>query len=271
MSSITKQQQLLGLTLANLKKKCKELNVPCSGKKEDLIQRILSPEQYQKKKKEKKEKMSAYFPQYYDGENYETAVLIGNFFTENHSAKIKAGNMLEHDIAEDIKEHGINFYKGLNIDDPEIKTPCAIASCRFSKEKYEQFELKCKNKTCVEVDLVVIKDGVSLVELKNGCDFDTKKSKGEVQSLEATKILCEKLGYSNVSANICCYDAKELSDVKLKTTMGQVKTLLYNELAEKCGLSGVESRNRINKKVQERAQENLKKLKNFITSISNVL
>jgi hypothetical protein len=271
MSGITKQQQLLGLTLANLKKKCKELNVPCTGKKAVLIERILSPEQHKKKKKRKRKKVSAYYSQYFTGNNHEEAELIGNFLTENHSAKIKAGNMLESDIAEDIKEHGINFYKGLNIDDPEIKTPCAIASCRFSKEKYEQFELKCKNKTCVEVDLVVIKDGVSLVELKNGCDFDTKKSKGEVQSLEATKILCEKLGYSNVSANICCYDAKELSDMKLKTTMGQVKTLLYSDLAEKCGLNGVESRNRINKKVQGRAHENREKLKNFVTSLSNFL
>lgn len=49
MSGITKQQQLLGLTLANLKKKCKELNVSCTGKKAVLIERILSPEQHKKK------------------------------------------------------------------------------------------------------------------------------------------------------------------------------------------------------------------------------
>jgi hypothetical protein len=54
--------------------------------------------------------------------------------------------------------------------------------------------------------------------------------------------------------------------MKLKTTMGQVETILYNNLAEKCGLNGAESRVRINQKVQLRAKENVQKLDDFFAA-----
>ena len=222
-----------------------------------------------KTKKPKKPKKSAYKAQYFTGENEEVANLIGQFFTTNHSDKIKAGNRLEHDVADDVQEHSsFSFYKAKSINDPEIVTPCVIASCRFTKEQYENYGLKCKNKKEVEVDLVIISadKAVSIVELKNGCDFDTKKSKGEVQSLEATKTLCENIGFTTVECCICCYDAMEQSDMKLKTTMGEVSTILYSELALRCGLNGEESRQRINQRVQMRARDNIKKLDDFIAA-----
>jgi hypothetical protein len=231
-----------------------------------MINKKLKPK---KPKKTKKPKKSAYKAQYFTGENEEAANLIGQFFTTNHSDKIKAGNRLEHDVADDVQEHSsFSFYKAKNINDPEVVAPCVIASCRFSKEQYEKYGLKCKNKKEVEVDLVIISadKAVSIVELKNGCDFDTKKSKGEVQSLEATKTLCENIGYTAVECCICCYDAMEQSDMKLKTTMGQVVTILYSELAEKCGLNGDESRQRIDQKVQMRAHVQIQKLEDFISS-----
>ena len=231
-----------------------------------MINKKLKPK---KIKKQKKQKKSAYKAQYFTGGNEEVANLIGQFFTTNHSDKIKAGNRLEHDVADDVQEHSsFTFYKAKRINDPEVVAPCVIASCRFTKEQYEKYGLKCKNKKEVEVDLVVISadNEVSIVELKNGCDFDTKKSKGEVQSLEATKTLCENIGFTTVECSICCYDAMELSDMKLKTTMGQVRTILYGELAEKCGLNGDESRQRINKRVQMRARDNLQKLDDFIAA-----
>ena len=263
------ETELLGKKITELKDICKSLNVMCSGKKSVLIERILNPEEHQKKKKEKKEKKSAYYAIFNDGTNSDVAKLIANYHTEIHSTKIKAGNTLEDDVFEDGKEHStFNFYKGVNIDDESIVTPSVIASCKFSKSQYELYGLSCKNKQCVEVDLVIVdsEKTVTLVELKNGCDFDTKKSKGEVQSLEATKILCENMGFVKVTCNIVCYDAVELSDMKLKTTMGQVQTMLYNDFAEKCGLNGVDSRERINKKVQLRAKDNVKKFEAVIAA-----
>ena len=74
------------------------------------------------------------------------------------------------------------------------------------------------------------------------------------------------MGFTNVECCICCYDAIEKSDMKLKTMMGEVKVILYSELAEKCGLNSGESRARINRKVQLRAKDNIKKLDDFIAA-----
>lgn len=213
-----------------------------------------------------KPKQSAYFAQYFTGDNEEVANLIGKFLTQNHSEKIKAGNRLEDDVADDIKENSTHtFHKAKSITDPDVQAPCVIASCRFTREQYESNGLKCKNKKEVEIDLVIMNTtSVDIVELKNGCDFDTKKSKGEVQSLEETKNLCEKLEFKNVNCSMCCFDAMEKSDMKLKTTMGKVNTMVYSELAEKCGLNGDESRQRINQKIQSRAYDNLKNIEDFI-------
>ena len=89
----------------------------------------------------------------------------------------------------------------------------------------------CKNKKCIEADFVILTNtSVHIVELKNGCNFDTKKSKGEVQSLEATKKLCEFMGYTQAKCYICCFDAKKVkSDIILKTDMGNVETIVYNQ------------------------------------------
>ena len=141
--------------------------------------KIKKAKKAKKTKKTKKPKKSAYKAQYFTGENEAMANLIGQFFTTNHSDKIKAGNRLEHDVADDVQEHSkFSFYKAKSINDPGIVAPCVIASCRFPKEQYEKYGLKCKNKKEVEVDLVIISadNEVSIVELKNGCDFDTKKS-----------------------------------------------------------------------------------------------
>ena len=213
-------------------------------------------------------KKSGYTAQYFDGNNTEAAELIGNFLTSNHSTKIKAGNNLEKDISLDIKEYSkFNFYKGINITEPTINKPCVISSCKFSKTDYEKHGLVCKNTKCNEVDFVILTDtSTHIVELKNGCNFDTKKSKGEVQSLEATKKLSEFMGFTQVKCYICCFDAKEKSDIIIKTDMGNVKKIVYNELTELWGINGDESRNRINTIHRQRATENLKKLDEFISS-----
>lgn len=219
---------------------------------------------------------SAHKSSFFNGSNSQQAQYAGSIITDAHSRRIKAGNNLENDIGDDIAKHStFHYYNNNYIDDTEIKYPCVITKCKFSKIQYDKYDLICKNKKEVEVDMVIIHSDTSnsqirvyIVEVKNGCDFDTKKSKGEVQSLEATKTLCEKMGFSQVECCICCFDAIQHSDIKLKTTMGYVKTVLYEQLAEICGLNGPESRNRINQKNQLRASENLQ---NFHTMLTKYL
>lgn len=208
---------------------------------------------------------SSYHSLYFDGTNDKTADLIGNFFTTNHSDKIKSGNILEVFIADDIKENSkFNFYKKKSIMD-SFKKPCVIASCKFSKEIFKEYNLTISNKKEIEADLVIIDENnnVSIVEVKNGCVFDTKKSKGEITSLELTKILCERIGFRKVDIYISSYDATVYADIKIRTVLGNVQLLLYEELAILCGLAS-NSRDRINRRFQEKARSNLEKIEKFI-------
>ena len=215
------------------------------------------------KAEKKQDNPSSYKSLFYDGTNNDESEYMGKYHTDTHSKKIKAGNDLEEYVADDIEKYSsYKFYSKetkQKINDPDIVTPCVIEQCTTHKELYEQYGEECKNKESIVVDFVIIpkKGMVSIVELKNGCVFDTKKSKGEVECLEATKNLLHKLGCYDVEASFCCYDAIHHSDIKLKTTMGTVKTMLYSELAEKCGLDSVESRHRIDQRIQSMARKNV--------------
>lgn len=216
--------------------------------------------------KEKLGKKSAYGSMFYNGDNEEKSEYLGQLFTRMHSEKIKAGNSLEIKIGEDICEYSdYTFYKKKIINDPELNFPCVIQHCEFTKTQYEKYGLVCKNKKKVEIDFVVVDKhrNVFIFEIKNGCDFDTKKSKGEVQSLEITKTLCKNLGFNNVECYICCYDARKISDVKIKTQMGTVGIILYEEFAQKCNLNGNDSRTRIDHKIQSNANKNIAIVEGF--------
>ena len=109
-----------------------------------------------------------------------------------------------------------------------------------------------------------------IFEIKNGCDFDTKKSKGEVQSLEITKTLCKNLKkFNNVECYICCYDARNISDVKIKTQLETVGIILYEEFAQKCNLNGNASRSRIDHKIQSNANKNIASVDDFFLDYLN--
>lgn len=213
---------------------------------------------------------SSYSRLFYDGTNAGEAERIGNYHTTIHSDKIKAGNQLEKDICIDFKNNSSSqFYSKKNVEDfPTLKRPCLISACRFSKKWYQSLGLECKNKKSIEIDFVYISDdgNIHLFEIKNGCNFDTKKSKGEAQSLEATKNGCLQSGFSSATCNIVCYDAKKLKDVSLKTELGDVKILLYKDFCNIIGLVGDKSRARIELQKQSRAQIELQKVLEFVQS-----
>jgi len=214
---------------------------------------------------------SAYSRLFYDGTNAEEAACIGNYHTTIHSDKIKAGNQLEKDIIIDFKTNNpsCQFYHKKNVEDfPNLKKPCLISAFRFSKNWYQSFGLECKNKKSIEIDFVYISENgiIHLFEIKNGCNFDTKKSKGEAQSLEATKRGCLQSGFSSATCNIVCYDAKKIKDISLKTELGDVKIMLYKDFCNIIGLRGDKSRARIELQKQSRAQIELQKVLEFVQS-----
>ena len=247
-----------------------------------------------KKKKNKEEKKSGYTNQYYDGGNMEVAKIIGDFLTWNHSEKIKSGNDLEKYISEDVETQGITVYENIKlviskqtkknkstitemtIDEfKNITTPCLINKLKINKELYDINGLICKNKTSNEIDFVYLKrdaDNLKLdiYEVKNGCDFDTKKSKGEIQSLMASTDLFKKLKIYPGITGIVCYDAEIKSDISIKTNTASVKLLMFEDMTTGIGMdvSGEStSRGRINRKIQSTANTRLKIFFDKINSI----
>jgi hypothetical protein len=219
----------------------------------------------------KKEKKSSYTQMFYNGNNNKMANDIGNYHTGIHSDKIKSGNELESLVISDFKANNNQTTKILGKDNKitvdnfeSLQVPCLINSCRFSKEWYEQNGQTCKNKKSVEIDFVYIDENrnIHIIELKNGCNFDTKKSKGEVQSLTATREACLSSGFNGAEAYIVCYDAERKSDMILKTELGCVKLMLFEEMAAMMSIAPG-SRGRINRQKQIKAQKNIEKVMEF--------
>tara|TARA_B110000977_G_C11048763_1_gene481547 strand:- start:1250 stop:2038 length:789 start_codon:yes stop_codon:yes gene_type:complete len=226
-------------------------------------------------------KPSGYTSQYYDGSNNQLSTEIGNIFTWNQSEKIKSGHGLEKFILEDAQTQGINIYEniilltGLELDG--LSKPCLINKLKVSKQLYEGSGLKCKNKRYNEIDFCYLKEEedaylkTDLYEVKNGCDFDTKKSKGEIHSLTSSTELFKKLGFSSVTASIVCYDAKNLSDISIKTDIESVKLLKYEDMVTEIDMvdtTETTSRNRIDKKKQLRAKS---RLQTFFEKINSII
>ena len=207
---------------------------------------------------------SAYFSLFYDGTNYETANKMGDMFTYAHSQKIKDGNNLEQLVFNDAKEnpnplklttekvqkYNKDIHKGL--ENLKRQAPCLISGYRLQKEMYLSYGVSFKNKKEVELDFLYVDENlnISIFELKHGCDFDTKKSKGEIESLTSTTTLLQKSQlFEKINAFIVCYDAKKKQDIKIKSQLSAVKLIVYEDMAELVGIKE-KSRERIDKKKQ---------------------
>ena len=93
---------------------------------------------------------------------------LGVLVSRVQSTVITMGNELEKILAE------------------ELKDTKDVSICRVNKEN--RVFRKAKNGKDVQVDCVIAKNGeYSLIEIKDGDTFDTKKVAGEVESLHAAK------------------------------------------------------------------------------------
>lgn len=238
---------------------------------------------------------SGYFPQYFNGKNRDKAEAMAALFTFNQSEKIKSGNMLEHHIFNDISSQGLQTYKNIKLVDEdgdmmsstskatkltlskfkELTFPCLIMKLSITKKLYEKNKQECHNKTANEIDFAYLsldeesgQLNVDIFECKNGCDFDTKKSKGEVQSLTASKVVFDQEGIACKSINIVGYDAVNISDIKIKTEMGSVDIILYETMVSMMGgLHGPSSRERIDRVIQDLADDRIKKMEERMRAI----
>lgn len=178
---------------------------------------------------ENEETTSSYSRLFNNGNNLELAADIGNMFTHIQSETIKQGNKLEDFIVEFIDNHTDKkvfrekkaWYKNQNTIHDIIENKEVINKCFIPKTFLEKEGLLCGNKTGTELDFVIIKPDkkIILVEMKAGRDFDTKKSKGEVDSILNIKYLFEKNGIEVEKVLFVSYEAKSIEDINFKTEL----------------------------------------------------
>ena len=186
---------------------------------------------------EKSEHISAYKSLFDTGENSDKANKIGHLFTNFHSKNIKQGNLLEKFINEYLEKSELNLFNKpkkwfkdqTNVKDI-FKEKGVYNKCFIPAKFFDECKIKCSNKTGTEIDYVIIDDdGVTLVELKKGKDFDTKKSSGEVDSLMKIKKILEDNNVKVSKLLFVSYFAKTSDEIIIKTDLrGCEKCALYN-------------------------------------------
>ncbi len=131
----------------------------------------------------------------------------------------------------------------------------SIATRKFRKQKLLEFNLdtsyafviqmkvptpKDPKKKNIAVDCMIIQgDEIYVIELKDGCNFDTKKSAGEVESL---KKACAIISSHDPRQRRCIpkivfWNAKDLNEVSFKSKDGQDMLMVGSDFSSKFGVN----------------------------------
>jgi len=235
---------------------------------------------------------SSYSYLVYTGDNDEEACALGYLFREIHSLNIKNGLNLEKYIIEELKKFGITtltknkkdtFYDKVkeiaNGMEPGNNQLIAVSQLKIPKEEFVEHnnrfsndidrpKLIMKNKKSIHLDFAVFlpNKNVKLFEVKFGCVFDTKKSKGEVDSLMKIKQLLEEDGYTVADVGLVSFMANDVKQISVKTVLYDVKLFTGLQFLQVFGL-GQESRRRIFSRYEENASKNKKMIYTRFTEI----
>lgn len=218
------------------------------------------------------EKQTSYERLFYNGNNKENARKIGNMLTYMQSQTIKQGNLLEKYINEFVNEKTQNnilkesktYFKNKPSFQTIFENKTIMNKCFIPKKYFEEYNIPCANKEGIEIDYVIIdpEKGVSFIELKSGKNFDTKKSKDEIDNLMNIKQLCQ---FNHITVNellFTCYGATDSNDICLKTDLKDVKKTTFKYFL-KLFLNDKETNEAIeyiDNNYKDRANENLEYL-----------
>lgn len=208
-------------------------------------------------------KTSGYYRVFAEQEDDDTAEKIASVMSKIQACVISNGCLLDSKIIPSSK---------YNPNDVRLKK----TSSSFDKSTghYAKFKVFKKDfaaitgKNAIEIDYVVIDDSkVSIFEIKDGDNFDTKKSKSEYDSLSLCKRYFQEIyPKKDVSIHIVLWNAKkvEKTSIKIKdlpedvVMTGRQFSALYDISYEK-----------INKERNKNGAENKKCLKEELENIIN--
>ena len=261
--------------ISELKIIVKEKNIKTTAKsKNGLINAIL--------KNKKNNTKSSYTSLFHNGFNIKQAEQIGNLITFFQSQSIKQGTLLEKHINDFLKKEKLNlftqkpnWFKKQNSLLDIFKHEKILYKLFIPIKYFKKSNIKCGNKTGIEIDFAVIDNNkeVTLVELKKGKDFDTKKSSGEVDSLMKIKKILE---FNNIKVKkllIVSYNAKTNEEFNIKTDLMDCETcsLINSKIFSKQPDFSKKLCKYVDNKFQEEADKNLKEFFIRIQQINNSL
>lgn len=159
---------------------------------------------------------SGYYRAYASQEKDVVALEMAKMLSESQATVISNGNMLDSKIIPDPTFNPNNVkrkVKSTNLD-PN--------NCIGHYAHFELMQGDCKGKTtkkkCIQIDYVSITDKeVKICEIKDGDNFDTKKSEGEVESLLIAQDFFKALfPDKKVTIHVVLWNAKDITKVSFK-------------------------------------------------------
>jgi hypothetical protein len=147
-------------------------------------------------------------------DNDKDALELASILSENQAIVISNGNMLDSKIIPN---------PDFNPNNVKRKVKTINLNAKDCNGHYSHLEVMRDNcptiqKGCIQIDYVTISDDeVCIYEIKDGDNFDTKKSEGEVESLLKVKGFFEEfLENRIVHCHVVIWNASDVSKVSFK-------------------------------------------------------
>ena len=157
---------------------------------------------------------SGYFRLLASSENDEIALELASILSENQSKVISNGNMLDSQIIPNPK------FNPNNVKSKVKSTHLDSENCigHYAHLSIMQEDCKSINKKCIQLDYAVIDEtSVCIFEIKDGDNFDTKKSEGEVESLnKAIEYFAKLFPNKTISSHVVLWNARDKSKTSFK-------------------------------------------------------
>ena len=152
---------------------------------------------------------------------------ISVFITQIHSTSIRNGNELQTIIHEEVKLKKLispTFVDVLDlIKDGEDFYATALS---VSKEFFKKANVPLEGKEKSTIDAILFKNGIIyIIEYKDGDALDTKKSKGEIESLENMSNVFTHFTLKTNTPLLILWRCSDLKNSSIKTTKNRERIL----------------------------------------------
>lgn len=218
-------------------------------------------------------KKSAYVSLFNNVDEFTTKLC--NLLSAVHSTKISAGNKLESFIYDEYNGHK---YENMDFNDVVKKIQkfpdemLVFKLCKITKEILNENSSydHTRSKT-LHLDFLVYHDNKIYVnELKDGYNFDTKKSNDEITEIKMVKETFENVTKMNCYASLILWTCKDLKDASVKSDEASDYIVRGVDFATKLNIdfNEVQNKRRVNNEGNyEYLKENIKQLADVLKDI----